>query len=79
MRVLRENRADARAGGIRCDVKELVEVGKLKDRGGRQGDLKLLEGAFGDWIPVELGLPEYVRQRRGDGTEVADETSIKLG
>ena len=78
MRVLRENRADARAGGIRCDIEELVKVWKLKDRSGRQGNLKLLEGAFGAWIPVKWGMPEYVYQRRGDGTEFADETSIKL-
>ena len=78
MCVLREYSAYARAGGIRCDVEELVEVGQPKNRGGRQRDFKLLEGAFGGWIPSELGLAEDVRQWSGDGDEIADEPSIKL-
>ena len=78
MRVLRENRTDARVRGICCHVEEFVKVWEPKDRSGRQGDFELLEGAFGGWIPVELGLPQHVSQRSGEGTKVADEESIKL-
>ena len=79
MRVLREDRTDARAGGIRSHVEEFVKVGEPKDWGSRQGDFELLEGAFGGGIPVESGLPEHISQWSGHGAEVADEASIKLG
>ena len=75
---MRENHADTHAGGIRCYVEQFGKIWESKDRGGGQGDLELLEGTFGGWTPFELGLPEYVGQLRGERTEIADESPIKL-
>ena len=38
----------------------------------------MLKSAFGGWIPRELGLPEEVRQGRGDGAEISDKAAIEL-
>ena len=38
----------------------------------------MLKRAFGGGIPRELGLPEEVRQGRGDGAEIPDKTTVEL-